>query len=189
MEAGYLALERCGALDAAPKRPSSCSPSPAACARATAVSIAQDERGLCLVGRHAVVASAFPHFGEESCLRGRHGSGTVFFSGCSLRCVFCQNFDIAWHAPRRGRARPRLAEIMLELQRRGCHNVNWVTPEHVVPQLLEAMPARRRARSAAPDRLQHERLRRARLPRLLDGVVDVYMPDFKLWTPERAGTT
>ncbi len=86
------------------------------------------------------MASYFPHFGEENCLRGWRGSGTIFFSGCNPRCVFCQNFDISWEV-RGERATPgRLAAMMIELQDAGCHNINFVTPEHVVPQILEALP-------------------------------------------------
>jgi putative pyruvate formate lyase activating enzyme len=110
------------------------------CPRLCKVGRLLDYQGLCAIGRQAVVASYFPHFGEENCLRGRNGSGTIFFSGCNLRCVFCQNHDISWQV-RGERVTPsRLAQMMLELQARGCHNVNWVTPEHVVPQILEAVP-------------------------------------------------
>jgi putative pyruvate formate lyase activating enzyme len=156
------------------------------CPRLCKIDRRQDVKGLCAIGRHAVVASYYPHFGEENCLRGRRGSGTIFFSGCNLRCVFCQNHDISWEV-RGERATPeRLAAMMLELQAGGCHNINWVTPEHVVPQILEALPLALEAglrlpvvyNTSAYD--SHESLR------LLDGVVDVYMPDFKLWTSERA---
>jgi putative pyruvate formate lyase activating enzyme len=110
------------------------------CPRGCKVDRREDVKGLCAIGRDAVVASYFPHFGEEDCLRGRRGSGTIFFSGCNLRCVFCQNHDISWEV-RGERVSPmRLGEIMLELQASGCHNINWVTPEHVVPQILESLP-------------------------------------------------
>src|SRR5919204_1570832 len=97
-------------------------------------------QGPCAVGRQAEVASYFPHFGEENCLRGRNGSGTIFFSGCNLRCVFCQNHDISWQVQGEQVTPVRLAEMMIELQGWGCHNINFVTPEHVVPQVLEALP-------------------------------------------------
>jgi putative pyruvate formate lyase activating enzyme len=157
------------------------------CPRLCKVDRRADVPGLCAVGRHAVVASVFPHFGEEDCLRGRNGSGTIFFAGCNLRCVFCQNWDISWGQTRGVVASAaELAAMMLELQSSGCHNVNFVTPEHVVPQILEALP--------------HAIERGLRLPlvyntsaydsldslHLLEGVVDVYMPDFKLWTPGAA---
>jgi putative pyruvate formate lyase activating enzyme len=156
------------------------------CPRLCKVDRREDVKGLCAIGRHAVVASYFPHFGEENCLRGQRGSGTIFFSGCNLRCVFCQNHDISWEV-RGERATPeRLATMMLELQAIGCHNINWVTPEHVVPQILEALPlALERGlrlpivyNTSAYD--SHDSLR------LMEGVVDVYMPDFKLWTTDQA---
>src|SRR5437867_4031989 len=95
--------------------------------------------GVCKSGRLARLASAFPHFGEEDCLRGWNGSGTIFFSFCNLRCVFCQNWDISQRGEGREVLGADLAEMMLDLQERGCHNVNFVTPEHVVPQLLEGL--------------------------------------------------
>jgi putative pyruvate formate lyase activating enzyme len=96
--------------------------------------------GVCRSGRHARVASAFPHFGEEDCLRGWKGSGTIFFSGCNLRCVFCQNYDISQRGDGTEVTAEELARLMLDLQTAGCHNINFVTPEHVVPQILEALP-------------------------------------------------
>jgi putative pyruvate formate lyase activating enzyme len=144
-------------------------------------------RGLCRVGRYASVASYFPHFGEEDSLRGRNGSGTIFFSGCNLRCVFCQNWDISWGSERGIATTPeRLATMMLELQTLGCHNVNFVTPEHVVPQILEALPLAIRDGLRIPLVYNTSAYDSLDSLRLLDGVVDVYMPDFKLWTREAA---
>ena len=112
-----------------------------ACPRDCGVDRPEDEMGACRSGRLAAVASAFPHHGEESCLRGWKGSGTIFFSGCNLRCVFCQNSDISWGGNGRPLTADQIAALMLELQDAGCHNINFVTPEHVVPQLLEALVA------------------------------------------------
>lgn len=157
------------------------------CPRLCTVDRRADARGLCAIGRHAVVASAFPHFGEEDCLRGRNGSGTIFFAGCNLRCVFCQNWDISW-GPVRGAlaTREHLATSMLELQSLGCHNVNFVTPEHVVPQILEALPLAIERGLRIPLVYNTSSYDSLDSLRLLDGVVDVYMPDFKLWTREAA---
>ncbi len=143
-------------------------------------------RAVCRTGRYARVASYFPHFGEEDCLRGWNGSGTIFFSWCNLRCVFCKNFDISWEGMGRETRREQLAAMMLKLQDRGCHNINFVTPEHVVPQVLEGVyhAVRRGLRlpivynTSAYDCL--DSLQR------MDGVVDIYMPDFKFWDPEVA---
>ena len=156
------------------------------CPRLCKVDRRADVKGLCAIGRHAVVASHFPHFGEEDVLRGWRGSGTIFFSGCNLRCVFCQNHDISWEV-RGERVTPaRLAAMMLELQAIGCHNVNWVTPEHVVPQILEALPFALDGGLRLPIVYNTSSYDSLDSLRLMDGVVDVYMPDFKLWTNESA---
>jgi len=98
-----------------------------------------DKFAVCRSGRYVRVSSYFPHFGEEDCLRGTRGSGTIFFSGCNLRCVFCQNFEVSWQVEGEITSPAKLGAMMLELQARGCHNINLVTPEHVVPQILEAL--------------------------------------------------
>ena len=154
------------------------------CPRMCRVGRLHDQRGLCGIGRHAVVASFFAHFGEENCLRGWNGSGTIFFSGCNLRCVFCQNYDISWEV-RGERAGPyRLAEMMLELQMMGCHNVNWVTPEHVVPQILEAVPLAIRGGLRLPLVYNTSAYDSMDSLQLMDGIVDIYMPDLKYATAE-----
>jgi putative pyruvate formate lyase activating enzyme len=156
------------------------------CPRACKVDRRDDVKGLCAIGRQAVVASYFPHFGEEDCLRGRRGSGTIFFSGCNLRCVFCQNHEISWEV-RGERATPqRLASMMLELQAIGCHNINWVTPEHVVPQILEALPLAVERGLRLPIVYNTSSYDSLDSLRLMEGIVDVYMPDFKVWSRERA---
>ena len=156
------------------------------CPRACKVDRRADVAGLCAIGRHAVVASYFPHFGEEDCLRGRRGSGTIFFSGCNLRCVFCQNHDISWEVRGEVVTPKRLAGMMLELQAMGCHNINWVTPEHVVPQILEALPLAFAGGLALPIVYNTSAYDSLDSLRLMDGIVDVYMPDFKLWKSETA---
>jgi putative pyruvate formate lyase activating enzyme len=156
------------------------------CPRGCKVDRRADVAGLCAIGRHAVVASYFPHFGEEDCLRGWRGSGTIFFSGCNLRCVFCQNHDISWEV-RGERVMPeRLAEMMIELQTIGCHNINWVTPEHVVPQILEALPLAFARGLELPIVYNTSAYDSLDSLRLMEGIVDVYMPDFKLWRNETA---
>jgi putative pyruvate formate lyase activating enzyme len=156
------------------------------CPRGCKVDRRADVAGLCAIGRHSVVASYYPHFGEEDCLRGRRGSGTIFFSGCNLRCVFCQNHDISWEVQGELVTPERLAEMMLELQALGCHNINWVTPEHVVPQILEALPLAFARGLGVPIVYNTSAYDSLDSLRLLDGIVDVYMPDFKLWTNEAA---
>jgi putative pyruvate formate lyase activating enzyme len=137
----------------------------------------------CFTGRYARVASAFPHFGEEDCLRGWNGSGTIFFSFCNLRCVFCQNWDTS-QVGEGVEARPEeLAALMLDLQGRGCHNINVVTPEHVVPQLLEALQLAAEGGLRLPIVYNTSGYDSMRSLELLDGAVDIYMPDFKYWDP------
>ncbi len=140
--------------------------------------------GVCRIGRWARISSAFAHFGEEDCLRGWSGSGTIFFSGCNLDCVFCQNFEISHHAAGRELDASQLAAVMLRLQSDGCHNINFVTPEHVVPQILEALLIAVPAGLRLPLVYNTGAYDSRESIRLMEGVVDVYMPDFKLWEPE-----
>jgi putative pyruvate formate lyase activating enzyme len=134
----------------------------------------------------AVVSNAFPHHGEEDCLRGWGGSGTIFFSQCNLRCIFCQNYDISWEGHGRALTAGQLADEMLRLQDLGCHNVNLVTPSHVVPQILEALAVAAERRFRLPLVYNSGGYDRLETLRWLDGVVDIYMPDFKFWKPETA---
>jgi putative pyruvate formate lyase activating enzyme len=144
-----------------------------------------DQVGVCRVGRRARVASAFPHFGEEDVLRGWEGSGTIFFSWCNLRCVFCQNGEIS-QAPSGEELDARgLARLMLHLQDLGCHNINFVTPEHVVPQVVEALPLAIDGGLRLPLVYNTSAYDSLESLRVLDGLVDVYMPDFKLWDEEK----
>ncbi len=158
----------------------------ALCPRNCHVNRLEDKFAVCKTGRYAVVSSHFAHFGEEDCLRGWKGSGTIFFAWCNLRCVFCQNYDVSWVGEGRVTRPDELAAMMLALQERGCHNINFVTPEHVVPQILEAvlLAAERGLRlplvynTSAYDSLDSLQL--------MEGVVDIYMPDFKFWDSELA---
>jgi len=157
-----------------------------ACPRNCHVNRLADEMRVCHTGRYARVASAFPHFGEEDCLRGWNGSGTIFFSLCNLRCVFCQNWDISQKAAGAECPPGAIAERMLALQRRGCHNINFVTPEHVVPQVLEAIAAAIPRGLRLPIVYNTSAYDSVKSLQLLDGIVDIYMPDFKFWEPETA---
>jgi putative pyruvate formate lyase activating enzyme len=132
------------------------------------------------------VSSVFPHHGEEDCLRGWAGSGTIFFSRCNLRCVSCQNFDISWEGHGRPVTAEQLAGQMLRLQDLGCHNINFVTPSHVVPQILEALVMAAERGLHLPLVYNTGGYDRVETLRWLDGVVDIYMPDFKFWKPETA---
>jgi putative pyruvate formate lyase activating enzyme len=177
-ESGELALR----VDRAVKSLARCR----VCPRLCDVDRLQDKFAVCRTGRYAVVSSYGPHHGEENCLRGWRGSGTIFFSGCNLRCVFCQNFDISWELQGTPTPPQRLAAIMLELQEQGCHNINFVTPEHVVPQIIEALPAAIERGLRLPFVYNTSAYDSAESLELLDGIVDIYMPDFKYWDGEMA---
>jgi putative pyruvate formate lyase activating enzyme len=141
---------------------------------------------VCKTGRWAIVSSCFAHFGEEDCLRGWRGSGTIFFSMCNLKCVFCQNYEISQLGGGCEVTPQELAAMMLSLQEAGCHNINLVTPEHVVPQVLEALPPAVGAGLNLPIVYNTSAFDSMHSLRLLDGIVDVYMPDFKIWDRETA---
>lgn len=139
------------------------------------------ELGVCRTGRRAELSSYHAHFGEEEPLVGRNGSGTIFITHCNLLCSFCQNYDIS-HEGRGHEASPDvLAGLMIELKIRGCHNINFVTPSHVIPQILEALPIAIEAGLNVPLVYNSGGYDRVETLRLLDGVFDIYMPDFKFW--------
>jgi putative pyruvate formate lyase activating enzyme len=153
------------------------------CPRNCRVDRLKDEVKVCKVGRRARVASAFAHFGEEDCLRGYRGSGTIFFSWCNLKCVFCQNWETSNEGAGEEVDARRLADLMLELQAQGCHNINWVTPEHVVPQILEALPLAIEDGLRLPIVYNTSAYDSLHSLRLMDGIVDIYMPDLKYLDP------
>ncbi len=182
----YLRLYESGALRQRVERALESLRSCKVCPRNCRVDRLADKFAVCKTGRYAVVGSYFPHFGEEDCLRGSRGSGTIFFSGCNLRCVFCQNFDISWQL--RGVLAPpkKLGAMMLELQARGCHNINFVTPEHEVPKIIEALPDAIEGGLRLPLVYNTSAYDSMESLELLDGIVDIYMPDFKYWDSEMA---
>ena len=185
-EPGYLALLRSGELEARVEAGLRELEDCRACPRNCGINRMADETRVCNTGRHAIVSSAFPHFGEEDCLRGWNGSGTIFFGLCNLRCVFCQNWDISQKKTGRELKASEIAQLMLELQERGCHNINFVTPEHVVPQVIEAIYEAARAGLTLPIVYNTSAYDAVQSLRLLDGMVDIYMPDFKFWSRESA---
>ena len=182
----YLALHRSGELRRRAERALEELADCCACPRDCHVDRLANKTAVCKTGRYARVASYFPHRGEEDCLRGRRGSGTIFFAWCNLRCVFCQNFDISQQPAGVEVLPARLADMMLELQAQGCHNINFVTPEHVVPQILEALPLAVDGGLRLPLLYNTSGYDALRSLRLLDGIVDIYMPDFKMWDPALA---
>jgi len=149
------------------------------CPRKCRVNRLEGEKGICKTGQKASVASYFAHFGEEKPLVGTNGSGTIFFSNCSLLCSFCQNYEISHMGEGVEVSADRLADIMIYLQDLGCHNINFVTPTHVVPQILQALSIAVEKGLTIPlvynsgGYDDHETLK------LLDGIIDIYMPDIK----------
>lgn len=158
------------------------------CPRNCEVDRLKGELGFCNTGRFARVASYGKHFGEEQPLVGVYGSGTIFFASCNLHCCFCQNYDIS-HGPDEYQEvdSNTLASIMLELQDQGCQNINFVTPSHVVPHILAATVTAHEKGLAIPLVYNSGGYESTATLELLDGVIDIYMPDFKFWFGTSSG--
>ena len=180
-EPAYVALLQSGELDrrvaAAMARLSCCE----LCPRRCRVNRSQGEFGFCATGRHALISSAGPHFGEEAPLVGRRGSGTIFIASCNLGCDFCQNDEISHERLGREVTADEWADLMLRLESQGCHNINIVTPSHVIPALLEALAAAARRGLRLPLVYNTGGYDHPDALALLEGIVDIYMPDFKFW--------
>lgn len=162
------------------------------CPRKCGVNRMQEKTGFCGIGKRARVASFGPHFGEESVLVGAGGSGAIFFSGCNLKCVFCQNSDISMidtsvDASYEEVDSRQLAEIMMDLQGRGCRNINLVTPSHVIPQILGALYEALTMGLCIPVVYNTSGYDLQEALGLLEGIIDIYMPDFKFWKEDSAG--
>jgi putative pyruvate formate lyase activating enzyme len=149
------------------------------CPRECRVNRLEGQRGFCKVGERAMVSSVGPHFGEEAPLVGKQGSGTIFFSGCNLGCLFCQNYDISHLMSGEEVSEEELARQMLFLRGLGCHNINLVTPTHVVPQILRALALARHQGLDLPVVYNCGGYESLETLRLLNGEVQIYMPDFK----------
>lgn len=184
--AAYLELYRNGKLreriNAAVSLLESCS----VCPRNCSVNRLNDEFGKCKTAREAMVSSYGPHFGEESPLVGKHGSGTIFFTNCNLRCMFCQNYSISQIGEGQKVGKKELSDIMLFLQAKGCHNINLVSPTHVVPQILEALELAVESGLRLPLVYNSGGYDSVETLRILDGVIDIYMPDMKYDNAETA---
>jgi putative pyruvate formate lyase activating enzyme len=137
------------------------------------------ELGYCEAGSELMVSSAFPHFGEEPPLVGFHGSGTIFLTHCNLRCIFCQNYDISHLGRGEGISPSGMARAMIRLQETGCHNINFVTPTHFAPQIVASLPEAIKMGLHVPIVYNCSGYESLEVVRLLDGVIDIYMPDAK----------
>ncbi|MCJ7497549.1 MAG: radical SAM protein [candidate division Zixibacteria bacterium] len=149
------------------------------CPRRCKVNRLKDEKGICQTGKLAFISSFSPHFGEEAPLVGRNGSGTIFFTHCNLGCIFCQNYDISHLGEGYPVTDEELAEAMLRLKRMGCHNINFVTPTHVIAQILRALPVAIEKGLDLPLVYNTGGYDLVSTLELLEGVFDIYMPDFK----------
>jgi putative pyruvate formate lyase activating enzyme len=158
------------------------------CPRECGVDRTTGEPGYCKTARYAKVASFSPHFGEEAPLVGRYGSGTIFFSSCNLLCSFCQNYDISHLRGGSATGPGEIASMMLSLAGSGCHNINFVTPTHVVPQILEALLPAIEGGLHVPLVYNTGAYDTVDTLKLLDGIIDIYMPDFKFWEKRHAKT-
>jgi putative pyruvate formate lyase activating enzyme len=156
------------------------------CPRKCGVDRRLDERGYCGGGLFPAVSSFGPHFGEEPPLVGIYGSGTIFFTGCNMRCLFCQNYEISQVRQGKEVTTEQLARMMLDLQDRRCHNVNLVSPSHFVPQIIEAVSIAASNGLCIPLVYNTGTYDSVETLRLLDGVVDIYMPDAKYGNTEAA---
>ncbi len=178
---GYLKLHESGELEKRIESAHALLSECVLCPRKCKIDRLNDKRGICKTGLKAVVSSYDPHFGEESPLVGRKGSGTIFFTHCNLLCLFCQNYGISHQGDGIEVTDEQLAAMMINLQKQGCHNINFVTPTHVVPQILAALPHAVKNGLSIPIVYNSSGYDSVNTLRLLDGVVDIYMPDFKFW--------
>ncbi len=183
---GYINLYRTGNLNERIEKARKLLQECQICPRRCKVNRLENRLGVCKVGNLPKVSSYNPHFGEESLLVGTHGSGTIFITSCNLGCVFCQNYDISHLGEGYEVSFERFAQMMIELQNIGCHNINLVTPTHVVPQILEALPLAIRDGLNIPLVYNTGGYDLVETLRLLDGVFDIYMPDFKFSDNEAA---
>jgi putative pyruvate formate lyase activating enzyme len=184
--AAYRQLQRRGELGERARQAAALFKSCSLCPRQCGVNRATGEKGFCRATERLKVYSAQPHFGEESSLVGRRGSGTLFFSNCNLRCVFCQNWPIAHEGHGTEIEDEALAAMMLRLQSIGCHNINLVTPTHVMPNILNAVNRAAERGLRIPLVYNTSGYERVEILSLLEGIVDIYLPDMKYMHPAKA---
>jgi len=181
-EPAYLKLYRTGELRRRAEKLWTIMESCELCPRRCGVNRLKGDRGFCRApGATLMVASFHPHFGEERPLVGTGGSGTIFFTHCSLRCVYCQNWEISQHGVGSKKDIQDLAGMMLRLQEIGCHNINIVTPTHYSPILLKALDLAAEKGLRLPIVYNTSGWERLEILQILDGIVDIYLPDFKYW--------
>jgi putative pyruvate formate lyase activating enzyme len=179
----YLKLYKNGTLSDRVKELKATYENCSLCPRDCRVDRTRKQLGKCQASATVKVSSAFPHFGEERPLVGRHGSGTIFFSHCGLRCFYCQNYTISFEGEGVEVTDERVAESMIKLQSMGCHNINLVTPTHYVPSIVNAIQKAIPMGLKIPIVYNTSGYEKLETLQLIDGVVDIYLPDFKYWDP------
>lgn len=179
MEPSYLKLALSGELLERANKLLATLESCKLCPRGCGVDRTAGEEGFCKAGMTPLVSGMHPHFGEEAPLVGSHGSGTIFLTGCNLGCIFCQNYEISHLGIGKTITIEKLAENMLRLQKIGCHNINFVTPTHFVPQLVQAIAKAAEDGLNIPIVYNCGGYERVEILRLLDDIIDIYMPDIK----------
>jgi len=185
-EPGYLKLHQSGELRARGEKLMRILKSCQLCPRSCEANRLQGEKGFCQANAKLKISSYHPHFGEEPPLVGRYGSGTIFFANCGLRCVFCINWNISIGGAGRQRGIENLANMMISLQKIGCHNINVVTPTHYLPHIVLALDAAAKKGLNIPLVYNTCGAERLNILKILDGIVDVYLPDFKYYSSEMA---
>jgi putative pyruvate formate lyase activating enzyme len=155
------------------------------CAYDCRVDRTEGQEGTCQVDDTAYVSTYFPHFGEEDCLKGHNGSGTIFLANCNMKCVFCQNFETSHEAKGDPATPEEIADMALELEARGCHNINFVSPTHHSPHLVEAVKIAKERGLDLPIVWNCGGYERREVLKKLNGIVDIYMPDVK-WSDDQA---
>ncbi len=183
----YLKLHKSGELKGRVKELQALHENCTLCPRDCRVDRTRGETGKCQASHTVKISSAFPHFGEEPPLVGTNGSGTIFFSHCGLRCVYCQNYDISIDGNGVETSDSRLAQAMLKVQEFGCHNVNLVTPTHYVPNIVNALDIAIPLGLKIPLVYNTSGYEKPETLKLLDGIVDIYLPDFKYMDPKNSG--
>ncbi|MFQ6109632.1 MAG: radical SAM protein [Candidatus Aminicenantales bacterium] len=182
----YLELEKKGLLSERVEKLYAYYENCTLCPRDCRVNRKEGQTGKCRATARVKISSAFPHFGEEAPLVGQRGSGTIFFSNCGLRCIFCQNYEINIEGEGVEISDRRLAVTMIKVQKMGCHNINLVTPTHYVPSIVRAVQMAIPMGLRIPFVYNTGGYEKPEILKLLDGIVDIYLPDCKYMDPEHA---